>query len=92
MARANVFCTPDLLQGYWQMTLDQTAQKIFTTITARGVYTSIRVLQGVLNATCYFKGTMGNVLEGLLENNGQDWVDDIGIWAVTGRSRCNGCG
>lgn len=63
-----MFCTLNLLQGYWQIPLDQMAQEIFTMVTARGVYTPPRVPKSVLNAAQYFQVTMDDVSEGPLRN------------------------
>lgn len=77
IAGASVFCTLDLLQGHWQTPLDQTVQETFTMVTARGLYTPTHVPHGVLNATSYVHGAMGDVLEGLLGK----------MWGLGGRYR-----
>lgn len=62
------------------MPLHSQAQKILTMVTARSLYTPMRVPQGVFNATNYFPGTIGDVLEGLRGKCCKVWVHDIGIW------------
>ena len=55
---AKCFGKLDLLQGYWQMPLAPEEQEVFTIVTPDGLFTPIRVPQGVFNATSYFQGVM----------------------------------
>lgn len=66
MAVASVFCTLHLLHGYWQMRLDPRAQGTFTMVATNGLFTPTPVLQGVLNATSKFEGTVSDVSDGML--------------------------
>ncbi|CAM9794959.1 unnamed protein product, partial [Hapterophycus canaliculatus] len=52
---ATFFGKLGLLQGYRQMPLAPEAQKIFTIVTPKGLFTPTRVPQGVPNATAYFQ-------------------------------------
>ena len=49
-------------------------------VTPEGLFTPRRVPPGLLNATGYFQGTMGGVLEGYIDKICLLWVDDIVIW------------
>ena len=61
----------------WQMPLAAEAHEVFPIATPEGLFTSMRVPQGVLNATAYFQGVMTELLAGL---NCKVWVDDIVWW------------
>ena len=76
----SAWCTLDMLQGYWQVPLSDDAQEIFTMVTPEGLFTPRRVSPGVLNATGYFLATMGDVLEGYIDEIYLVWVHDIVIW------------
>ena len=54
-----------------------------TMVTPEGLFTSRRVPPGVLNATGYFQATMGDVLDGYIDEICLVWVDDIVIWGET---------
>ena len=79
---AAAFCTLDMIQGYWQMPLHESARELFTMVTTGGLYTPTRVPQGVLNATAYFQATMAEVLTGLIGKTCFVWVDDVVVWAM----------
>ena len=74
------FYTLDMIQGYSQAPLHETAQEMFTMVTTGGLFTPTRVPQRVLNATAYFQAIMSEVLEGLAERVRLVWVDDVVIW------------
>ena len=65
LSEARFYGSLDLLQGHWQRPLAPDAQEICTTTTPGGLYTPMRVPQGILNATSYFQATLTRVLEGL---------------------------
>lgn len=75
------FRTLGLLQGYWQCHLAVEAQEQFTTVTNKGLFTPIRVPQGVLNATACLQGMMTSVLGGLIEHVYVVYFDDVLLWA-----------
>ena len=74
---ACVFGKLDMLQGYWQCPLSEEAQEVFTIATPAGLYTPLRVPQGVLNATGYFQAVLSQLLDGL---DCEVWVDDVVFW------------
>ena len=67
-AGATAWCTLDMLQGYWQVPLSEDAQEMFTMVTPDGLFTPRRVPPRVPNATGYFQATMGDVLDGYIDN------------------------
>lgn len=54
LRRARMFGNIYMLRGFWQFPPLVEAQEVFTTLTPTGLYTPLRVPQGVLNATGYF--------------------------------------
>ena len=78
---SGAFCTLDMIQGYWQTPLHESAQELFTMVTTGGLFTPTRVPQGVLNATSYFQASMAEILDGMIGKKCLVWVDDIVIWA-----------
>ena len=50
------------------MLLSEYAQDVFTVITPDGLLTPGRVPPGVLIATGYFQATMGDLLQGYIDN------------------------
>ena len=64
-AGAVAFYTMDCLQGYWRCPLVGETRGYFTFVTGDGLFTTTRVLQGVINATSYFQGMMIEVLGNL---------------------------
>ena len=78
-AGATAWCTLDMLQGYWQVSLSEGGQEMFTVVTPEGLFTPRRVPPEVLNATGYFQATMGDVLEKHIDKICLMWVDDIVI-------------
>ena len=64
---ATAWCTLDMLQGYWQVSLGEDAHEIFTMVTPEGSFTPRRVPPGVLNATGYFQATIGDALDGYID-------------------------
>ena len=56
---------------------------MFTVATLEGLFTPRRIPPGVLNATGYFQATMGDVLDGYIDEICLVWVDDIVIWGET---------
>ena len=75
-----IFGKLDLLQGYWQLPFAEEAREIFTITTPLGLFTPIRVPQGVVNATAYFQGVMTELLVGIKYNI---WVDDVFFYVDT---------
>ena len=53
------------LQGQWQCPLAPDPYEVFKIATPGGLYTPMRVPQGILNETPYFQATPTRVLEGL---------------------------
>ena len=72
-----------MLQGYWQVPLSEDAQEMFTMVTPEGFFTPRRVPPGVLNATGYLQATMGDVLDGYIDEICLVWVDNVMIWGET---------
>ena len=86
LAGAISWRTLGLLKGYWQVPLSEDYLEMFTMVTPEGLFTPLRVPPAVLNATGYFQATMGDGLEGYMDNIRSVWVDDIVIWVVTPES------
>ena len=61
------------------MPLVGVVQEVFTIATFEGLFTPMRELQGVLNATTYFQGVTTKFLAGL---NCKVWVHDIVWWGA----------
>ena len=66
-AGATAWRTLDLLYYYWQVSLSEDAQEMFTNIHPEGLFTPCRVPLGVLNATGYFQATIGDAVEGYID-------------------------
>ena len=62
------------------MPLAEEARESFTTTNPLGLFTPIRVPQGVLNATACFQGVMTELLVGI---KCKIWVDDVFSYADT---------
>ena len=62
------------------MPLAEEACEIFTITTPLGLFTPIRVPQGVVNATAYFQGVMTELLVGMKR---KIWVVDVLFYADT---------
>ena len=77
---AEAFCSLDMIQGYWQTRLHETAQDLFTVVTTGRLFTPTQVPQGVLKATGYFPDIMAEVLDGLFGRACMVWVEDVAIW------------
>ena len=73
----------DCLQGYLQCPLAEEVREYFTFVTGDGLFTPMRVPQGVMNATSYFQGMMMEVLGNLVGRACLIYVD---IVKVIGRS------
>lgn len=69
--------TLDMFQGYCQTPLHASAQELSKMVIAGDLYTPTRVLQGVLNATAYFRATMTDVFNGLIERMCLVRMDDV---------------
>ena len=69
----------DCLQGYWQCPLLKETREYFTFVTGDGLFTTTRVLQGVMNATSYFQGMMIEVLGNSVERACLVYVDDVNV-------------
>ena len=82
-AGATAWCTLDMLHACWQVPLSEDAQEMFTMVTPEGLFTPRRVPAGVLNASGYFQATMGDLLDGYIDEICLVWVDDIVIWGET---------
>ena len=52
-------------------------------VTPEGSFTPRRVPPGVLNATGYLQATMGDVLDGYIDEICLVWVDNVMIWGET---------
>ena len=76
VASDTCFATFDLCHGYWQMPLHEDSQECQSFITAEGVYTPVRVLQGQTNAVPYFQSSVSGLLTGIREKILQ-WLDDL---------------
>ncbi|CAM9853139.1 unnamed protein product, partial [Discosporangium mesarthrocarpum] len=76
---AGCFPKLDLFKGYWQFPLSGPGQEIYTLVTSEGLYSPMRVPQGVLTATAPFQARITAVLEGLLTKICLLWVDII-VW------------
>ena len=64
------------------MPLSGDAQEMLAMVTPEGLFTPRRVPSEVLNATGYFQATMGDVLEGHIDNIYLVWMHGIVIWRL----------
>lgn len=71
---ARCFGKIDLLQGYWQTPLKESARELFTIVTPEGLLMPTRVPQGLLNCTGYSQAVVVDILHGL---NCTVWVHDM---------------
>ena len=67
----------DLFKGYWQFPLDELAQKLFSFMTDKGVYSSRVVIQGMGDAVPYFQSTMHYSFPKYYMTALLIWLDDL---------------
>ena len=79
-AGAALFMTVDRNQGYWQMPLAANSQELSTFVTQKGLYTQMRMPQGVKEATSYFQRTLERTLGDLVRRVCLVYVDDVILW------------
>ena len=76
-AEAALFTKVDLNQDYWQMPLAAKSQELFTLVTQKGLYTPMRMPQGVTNVTSYVQGTPERTLGDLVRRVCLVYVNDV---------------
>lgn len=82
------FAVLDLKSGYHQMPIHPNAQPLTAFITPFGLFEFRRVPFGLRNAPAYFQRSMALVLNGLLGNACEVYLDDIVIYAPTPDAFC----
>ncbi|POM61981.1 hypothetical protein PHPALM_28920, partial [Phytophthora palmivora] len=70
-----------LPEGFWQFPLHEDSQEIFSFLTPDGVFSPLRVPQGVTDSALHFQAQMQTVLAPMIPRNVICWIDDILIFA-----------
>jgi len=73
----------DILSSFWQCELAEECQEWFTIVTDTACYAPRRLIQGSRNASSPFAHALVTVLGDLLNTACVNYIDDIGIYAVT---------
>lgn len=71
-----VFAAIYFCSGYWQLSTDPESYDACGTITPFGVFSSTRVLQGLMNAVAHFQSSV-EPLFAELRKNLKAWIDDL---------------
>jgi hypothetical protein len=82
MAKAKIFSTMDLKNGYWQLSMDPESIPKTAFVVPSGLYEFLRMPFGLTNAPASFQKAMNRVLAGL-GTFAQVFIDDIVIWSKT---------
>lgn len=69
----------DLSKGYWQIPLDEKAQKIAAFVTSFGTYRPLRMPFGLKNAPFFFSKLMAEILQGC-DEFAVPYLDDIAVY------------
>lgn len=75
--------TLDLTSGYHQLVLDPKSKALTAFMTSRGTWQFLRVPFGLKNAPAIFQRAMAAILEGLVGNICEIYIDDVIIFART---------
>ena len=78
--RSKLFAVLDLTSGYHQILLDQETRKVAAFITDYGVFEPVRLWMGIKSAPSYFQQQMTKVLQGLIYDICEIYIDDIIIF------------
>ena len=81
--RARYFSILDLKSGYWQIPLEETAQKLAAILLPFGIFRFICLPFGLKNAPAFFQRYMDEVLKEGLGNYVFVYIDDIVIFSDT---------
>ncbi|CAF0976548.1 unnamed protein product, partial [Brachionus calyciflorus] len=80
---AKIFTIIDLIQGYWQVEIDEQDKHKTAFITTSGLYHFNKMPFGLCNAPATFQRLMNKVLTGILWKRCIVYLDDIIIYAKT---------
>ena len=80
---AKIFTIIDLIQGYWQVEIDEHDKHKTAFITTSGLYHFNKMPFGLCNAPATFQRLMNKVLTGILWKRCIVYLDDIIIYAKT---------
>ena len=78
---AKYFVVMDLTSGYWQISLHENSQELFSFCTDEGTYTPNRIPQGATDAVMYFSHLMRELFSERLYSGIIVWLDDILLYA-----------
>ncbi len=83
--KATVFAVLDLTSGYHQVLLDAACRRLAAFITEFGVFEPVRISMGLKTAPSYFQQQMAILLNGLLYEILELYLDDIIVFARSGQ-------
>ncbi|POM74207.1 Hypothetical protein PHPALM_8873 [Phytophthora palmivora] len=72
----------DFIKGYWQITEDETCQKLHFYMTHRKIYKPRRIPQSCCDDALFFQATIENCLKELMYKQLLVWIDDLLLFAV----------
>jgi len=83
VAKAKVFGTMDLTQGFYQCMLAEESRKYTAFVTSSGKYQWKRVAMGLRSAPSYFQSQMSTILGDYLWNKCEVYMDDVIVYGST---------
>lgn len=80
-AKATIFTSLDLCQGYWQVPLHKDSREKAAFVTHSGIYEWTRMPFGLRNSSITFSRVISQVLQGLNWKNVLAYIDDILVFS-----------